>query len=117
MSKLLAVLLLAVFAAAGTASATDLQGILADWKCTKKMVQDGIEKALQRDKNCSLETNYKRDSFGLITDDKKYYQLDAVGNKRALELLENSPSKNGLHVLIKGDLQGNLIKVREMTIL
>jgi hypothetical protein len=103
--------------AAGSVQAADLQGMLSDWKCTKKMVKQGIEKTLQQDKNCSLEKNYKRDSYGLITDDKKFYELDAVGNKRALELLENSPSKNGLHVLIKGELQGNLIKVSEMSIL
>jgi hypothetical protein len=97
--------------------AAELQGYLADWNCVKRIVKDGSEQTFKSDKNCSLQNNYKRPAYGLITDDKKFYKLDAAGNRHALELLPKSPSRDQLHVIVTGDVSGDVIKVTEMSIL
>ncbi len=102
---------------AGSAAAEDFQGVLTDWKCTEKMVKNGREKTLKNDHSCSLRKNSARASYGLITDSKKYYRLDAAGVKQAKELLNNTHDKNNLRVLARGELDGDTIKVATMTIL
>ena len=102
----------------GASQAAEIQGVIADWNCVKPMVQNGREKTLLHDRRgCSLAKNYKRDAYGVITDDKKYYRLDDPGNRHVKELLGNSPDKDNLRVLVRGDLQGGTIKVNNMTIL
>ena len=61
--------------------------------------------------------NYKRSAYGLITDSKKYYRLDDAGNALALHLLSMSPSQDQVHVIVTGDLSGDVIKVKDMSIL
>jgi hypothetical protein len=102
---------------AGSAGAAELQGVLADWKCTERMVRDGREKTLTQDKSCSLTTNPGRSEYGLITDDKKYFRLDKSGNDQAREILGNSHDRNNLKVVVRGDVDGNAIKVLSMSIL
>jgi hypothetical protein len=97
--------------------AAELQGYLADWNCVDKIVKNGAEKVFKDDKSCSLQPRYKRSAYGLITDGKKFYRLDAAGNKHALELLQNSSVRDNLHVIVKGDITGNMIKVTDMSIL
>ena len=97
--------------------AAEIQGVLADWKCTERMVRDGREKIYRQDKSCSLVRNPDRAGYGLITDEKKYYRLDNEGNNRAKMLLHDSHDKDNLHVIVTGVLDGNLIKVQFMSIL
>ena len=61
--------------------------------------------------------NYKRAAYGLITDDKKLYRLDDAGNQHILQLLENTPDKDNLKVVVSGDIQGNTIKLSNITML
>lgn len=110
---LLSLLAASVFAA----DTTEIQGVLADWNCTERMVRDGREKILRQDKSCSLVKNYERSAYGLITSEKKFYKLDDAGNKQARELLNNSHDKNNLKVIARGELEGNTIKVTTMSIL
>lgn len=98
-------------------SAADIQGVLTDWNCTEKMVRNGREKTLEQDKNCSLVPKSDRAAYGLITSEKKFYRFDDSGNRRAKELLNNSHDKNNLRVIATGELEGNLIKVKTMSIL
>ncbi len=102
---------------AGSLHATDIQGVLADWKCTERMVKYGRAKVLKQDQSCSLRLNSARSAYGLITDSKKFYRLDAEGNKQAKELLNNSHQKNSLRVIAHGELEGNTIKVVTLSIL
>ena len=97
--------------------AAEIQGYLADWNCVKDIVKNGEEQTFQKRKACSLQQNYSRPAYGLITDDKKFYRLDAAGNKHALELLPKSPKRDTLHVVVTGEITGNLIKVTEMSLL
>lgn len=102
---------------AAVVPAADVQGVIADWDCTKAMVRDGREKTLRQNRNCSLMKNSDRAAYGLITDSKKFYQLDEEGNKRARQLLSDTPGKDDLKVVVTGDIQGDTIKVTNMTLL
>ena len=98
-------------------AATEIQGVVADWTCTETMVRMGRKKALRQNRACSLMKNFKRAAYGLITDDKKFYRLDDPGNQHILELLANTPDKDNLKVVVSGDIQGNTIKVTNITML
>ncbi len=100
-----------------TLPAAEIQGVIADWNCTKAMVRNGREKTLERNRSCSLMKNYDRAAYGLITGDNKFYQLDEEGNKKARLLLKDTPGKDNLKVVVTGEIQGNTIKVSDMTLL
>ncbi len=102
-------------AGAGAASARNVQGVLADWDCVKPMVQDGREKTLKDRGSCSLDKNYSRAAYGIITDDKHYYKLDDEGRHWALKLLKDSPDKNDLHVVVNGEVDGDTLHVQTMS--
>ena len=99
------------------APAAELQGVVVDWNCVKAMVRDGRAKVFKQNRSCSLMKNYNRQAYGLITDENKFYKLDDPGNPHVLELLKNTPAKDNLKVVVTGDVQGNSIKVSEMSIL
>lgn len=107
--------LLVLLAGAGAASAMNVQGVLADWDCVKPMVRDGREKTLKDRDNCSLDKNYSRAAYGIITDDKHFYKLDDDGRAWALKLLKDSPDKNNLHVVVQGAVQGDTLHVQTMS--
>jgi hypothetical protein len=106
-----------IFALTGLVNAAELQGVLADWRCTEKMVKDGREKTLKDDASCSLAKNPGRSEYGLITSEKKFYRFDKPGNDQARELLGNSHDKDNLRIVVRGDLEGNTVKVHSMSIL
>jgi hypothetical protein len=111
-------LLAAIALSAGCAlSAAELQGLVADWSCVQQMVKNGREKTLKNNRNCSLMKNYRRDTYGLITDDKKYYRLDDPSNEHVMQLLQGTPDKDNLKVVVTGDISGDTIKVVNMSIL
>ncbi len=97
--------------------AAEIQGVIADWNCTAAMVRDGREKTLKRKRACSLMKNFNRSGYGLITDDKKFYRLDDNGNKQARLLLKNSPDKDNLRVIVTGEVEGDAMKVTNMSLL
>lgn len=111
------ILLAAALGVAGTAgaAAADFQGVLADWTCVKAMVHDGRARTLKRDSSCSLDKNYSRAAYGLITDDKHYFKLDDAGRAWALKLLKDTGDKNNLHVIVSGDLDSDTIRVHTMS--
>ncbi len=98
-------------------TAAELQGVVADWNCTEGMVRDGREKVLEQNRGCSLMKNFKRSAYGLITDNKKFYRLDDPGNRHIVQLLRNTHDKDNLKVVVTGDVQGNAIKVTNISIL
>jgi hypothetical protein len=114
MPRVTAAFLLCVLGVA-TASAADLQGVIADWNCVQPMVKNGRDKVLKQNRNCSLMTNYSRESYGLITRDKKFYKLDDAGRAWALRLLKDTRDKDDLKVVVSGDLEGDTIHVKNMS--
>jgi hypothetical protein len=97
--------------------AADLQGVITDWNCTQDMVQHGREQVLKQRPSCSLAKDFHRSLYGLITDEKKFYKIDPASNGRVLQILENSPNKDSLKVVISGDLQGDTVKINTISIL
>ncbi len=112
-------LLMVCFALAGAAviPAAELQGVVVDWNCVKPMVKDGREKTLRNNPSCSLMRDYKRAAYGLITEDKSFYRLDDPGNQRILQLLKGNPEKDNLKVVVTGDINGDAIKVVDISML
>lgn len=104
-------------ALSGSISAAELQGTVVDWACAKDMAQNGREKTLRDNRACSLMKDYNRPSYGLITQDKKFYKLDDPGNQHILELLKNTPDKDNLKVVVNGDISGDTIKVNYISML
>lgn len=98
-------------------AAAELQGVIADWNCTEAMVRNGREATLRQRSGCSLVKNYKRAGYGLITDDKKFYRLDDAGNRQARQLLGGTTDKDNLRVVVTGEIEGNTIKVTNMSLL
>ncbi len=100
-----------ILAATGIVSAAELQGVIADWNCVRPMVQDGRANTLKNNHSCSLMRKYERAAYGLITDDKKFYRLDDPGNNKIRQLLKDTPDKDNLKVVVTGDIQGEAMKV------
>jgi hypothetical protein len=98
-------------------NAAKVQGVIADWNCVPSMVENGREKALRNDRRCSLMKNYNREAYGLITSDKKYFRLEDPGNAKILQMLKDSADKDNLHVVITGDIDGNTLKVKLISLL
>jgi hypothetical protein len=101
----------------GVSAAADLQGVLTDWNCTENMVRHGRERVLKQNRSCSLAKDFRRSAYGLITNDKKFYKIDPQNNDRVIQLLNDSPNKDNLKVIISGDLQGNTIKINTISML
>ena len=92
-----------------------MQGVIVDWRCAKSMAQNGREKVLHNQHNCSLVHNYSRQAYGLITSDNKYYRLDDPGNSKVMQMLKDTPDKDSLKVVVTGDIQGGTIKVQTIS--
>ncbi len=116
MRKLLASLCL-ILGAAGAVSAAEIQGLLVAQNCVEDIVKNGHEATLQQKPDCSLRKNYVRTTYALVTDDKHYFTFDQLGNKKALQLLKGTPDRDNLKVVVTGDVTGDTIKVKYMTIL
>lgn len=100
-----------------TLSAAEIQGLIIDRNCAQDILKKGRQVILKEKRECSLARQYVRDGYGVLTDDNRFFGFDDAGNKRALELLKNSPNKDNLKVIVTGDIDGDTIKVTEMSIL
>ena len=101
----------------GAASAAQMQGLLVAQNCAEDVVKNGHEATLQRRPDCSLQNRYDRPTYALVTDGKQYFTFDPSGNKKALQLLKGSPNRDELKVVVTGEVSGNTIQVKYMTIL
>jgi hypothetical protein len=105
----------AILGLAGILSAAEMQGVIVDWNCVDSMVHNGRENTLKNNRSCSLMKNYQRAAYGLITSDNAFYRLEDPGNARILEMLRNTPDKDDLKVVVSGDIDGNTIKVANIS--
>ncbi len=97
--------------------AADVQGVVIDRNCAQDILKHGRAIVLKRRHDCSLMKNYLRPAYGIITDGHKFLSFDDAGNKKAVRLLENTPDKDNLKVIISGEIDGDTIKVATMSIL
>ena len=82
------------------------------------MVRQGRAKVLNNDRSCSLDKqDFHRAAYGLITDSKKYYKIDPQDNDRVIQILSDSPHKDNLKVVISGDLNGDTLSIKTISLL
>ncbi len=97
--------------------AAEIQGVVIDRSCADQVVKIGREKTLKERHECSLMHHYVRSGYGILTDDQHFFRFDDAGNKKVLELLRNTPDKDNLKIIVTGDVEGDTIKVSQMSML
>jgi hypothetical protein len=80
-------------------------------------LKHGHQIILKQRRDCSLMKHYMRDGYGVVTDDKKFFRFDDTGNQKAIQLLKNTHDKDDLKVIVIGDIEGDTIKVSDMSLL
>lgn len=75
---------------------------------------DAAEKVVKHPKACSLMPDCAKNGFAVVADGK-VYKLDEEGNKKAMAVLKSSSAKAGIKVKVKGELDGDTIKVSEIS--
>jgi len=84
---------------------------LVDVNCSKKVAAN--PDAHTRD--CALKC--AASGFGILTSDSKFLKLDAAGNAEVVNALKASQKKDHLRVDVKGDVEGDTLKVSSIKLL
>jgi hypothetical protein len=98
-------------------SGANFQGVVVDRNCGDDILKHGRRIISKQRRDCSLMNHYLRDGYGIVTDDKKFFTFDDLGNKKAIQLLKNINHKDDLKIIVTGDLDGDTIKVTGMSLL
>lgn len=91
-------------------------GFAQDVSCAKGNLTDGekgMTKASKHSKNCALEESCAASGFG-VWSDNKFYKLDENGNKLMLTLYNETDTKKGMKVSVKGVVKDGVILVTEL---
>jgi hypothetical protein len=107
----------ALMALVSLARGAQIQGVVIDRNCAEDILKHGRQIILKQRRDCSLMKRYVRDGYGILTEDRKFFNFDDAGNKKAIQLLKNTPDKDNLKVIVTGDLDGDTIKVSDMSLL
>jgi hypothetical protein len=107
--SLLTVGLLASPALAATKSFKNVP--VVDQNCSSKVAEN--PDAHTRD--CALKC--EKSGFGIVTEDKQFLKFDADGNAKILKALEKSKETDHLRVNVKGDVDGDTLKVSSIKLL
>jgi opacity protein-like surface antigen len=113
MKRLTSMMVLAVLCAAPAfAAAASFENVpVIDVSCSKRAAAD--PDAHTRD--CALKC--AGSGFGIVTQDQKFLKFDAAGNAKITEALKASDKKDHLRVNVDGDVQGDTLKVKSVTLL
>lgn len=104
--------LAALCAAPAFAAAESFQNVaVVDVSCSKRAAAD--PDAHTRD--CALKC--AGSGFGIVTQDQKFLKFDAAGNAEITKALKASDKKDHLRVNVDGDVQGDTLKVKSVTLL
>jgi hypothetical protein len=98
-------------ALAGALAAAEVQGILMDKNCSMKAVKEGQQAAVMHTRECALMPESEKSGYGVFTADNRFLVFDAAGNKQASKALKASTKKDNLKVKVKGEIDGDTIKV------
>ena len=84
---------------------------VVDANCSKKVANapDSHTRA------CAL--NCAASGFGIMTSDHQYLKFDSAGNQEIISQLKSSDKKDHLRVDVSGDVQGDTLKVKSVTLL
>ena len=106
-----------LFALASLVYGTEVQGVVIDRDCAQDILKYGRQVIVKKRRQCSLMKDYVRSGYGIITDDRKFLRFDDPGNKKVLALLRNTSERDNLKVIVTGEIDGDTIKVAEMSLL
>jgi len=107
--SLLAAGLLATPALAAPKSFKDVS--VVDVNCSSKVADN----ADAHTRDCALKC--EKSGFGIVTEDKQFLKFDADGNAKILKQLKNSKETDHLRVNVKGDVNGDTLKVDSIKLL
>ncbi len=107
--------------------AVKIEGILMDKHCAPeaelrieqppRLFEGGRVVAEAHTRDCLLRAECRQSGYVVYTNDDKFLSLDAEGNRKALEAIRASKKLDDFEVAITGQVQGDTIKVRSLTIL
>ncbi|MBW7887643.1 MAG: hypothetical protein H3C35_04665 [Bacteroidetes bacterium] len=93
------------------------KGYLVDHQCGVTMSKHP-EKAYKMGKKhtraCGLDETCSLHGYGIITGEGKYIKFDDKGDKKAHAFLEKTKKKNNILVEIRGELNDNILTVKEI---
>ncbi len=113
MKKLASLLvLLGLCAAPAFAAAASYDNVpVVDVNCSKKAAASPDSHT----RDCALKC--ASSGFGIVTKDQQFLKFDAAGNAKIVEALKASDKKDHLRVDVKGDVQGDTLKVTSIKLL
>jgi Tfp pilus assembly ATPase PilU len=105
-------MLAALCAAPAFAAAESFENVpVVDVMCSKKVAADPDSHT----RDCALKC--AGSGFGIVTQDQKFLKFDAAGNAKITEALKASDKKDHLRVNVDGDVKGDTLKVKSVTLL
>lgn len=107
--SLLALGLMVSPALAATKTFSDVP--VVDVSCSKK----AAENPDAHTRSCALAC--EKSGFGIVTEDKQFLKFDAKGNAEIAKELKASKATDHLRVNVKGDVQGDMIKVASVKLM
>jgi hypothetical protein len=84
---------------------------VVDVNCSKKVAADPDSHT----RDCALKC--AASGFGIVTKDQQFLKFDAAGNAKIAEALKAFDKKDHLRVDVKGDVQGDTLKVTSIKLL
>ena len=107
--SLLAAGLLATTALAAPKSFDNVS--VVDVNCSSKVADN----ADAHTRDCALKC--EKSGFGIVTEDKQFLKFDAAGNAKIMKQLHKSKEADHLRVNVKGDVDGDMLKVDSIKLL
>jgi hypothetical protein len=84
---------------------------VVDVNCSKKVAANPDTHT----RDCALKC--AASGFGIVTKDQQFLKFDAAGDAKIVEALKASGAKDHLRVNVKGNLQGDTLKVTSIKLL
>lgn len=84
---------------------------LLDVGCSKKAAANPDEHTRECAMACA------KSGFGIVTKDQQFLKFDAAGNEKVLSELKASSKKDHLRVNVKGDVDGDTLKVSSVKLM
>lgn len=107
--SLLALGLMVSPALAATKTFTDVP--VVDVSCSKKVAENPDAHT----RSCALAC--EKSGFGIVTEDKQFLKFDAKGNAEIAKELKASHATDHLRVNVKGNVEGDTLKVASVKLM
>lgn len=118
-------LALAIATAAG-ADIKELQGVLIDKNCSYNVkprvvpgprIEGGMLSAYVHKRECALKSESIESGLGVFTYDQEFVPFDKEGTKKAVAFLKATKKEDDLRVLVRGEMHGEEMSVKELKLL